>query len=800
MRKKTIIKKAAATLSAAVLSISTFATLPTDRTALVADAAANTVIHNDTFWKDTSGKNIYSQGGGIFKFGDTYYWYGVHYKGAETYAADPSKKNNDYTFVSVSCYSSKDLVKWKFENDVLTPKSKGWNWAYWVGRMGVAYCPKSKKYVLVTQYNDSVLFAQCDSPTGNFEVKNVQDQITNVLKAGTGDQTVFVDDDGQAYIVCSNKGGRGHQYISKLRESDFLYAEPAKEVAKGSGREGNCLFKYKGKYYFCASDLHGWNSSHSYYMVADNINGPYSSWKVMDGTDEDFSYVTQTGFFVTVKGSKQETVLYCGDRWSDFAGNGIGYNQWVPLTVNGNNVKFNSLSEWSFNAQTGEWSVGAGNNYCLNPTFEADRVSQTTLAGWKASGTGNSNKKGGHTGNWCAQQYDANAYKATLTQDLNVPNGTYNLKAWVKSTGGQKSAMIYTRNSSGDKSVSLNKKMNNWTQVAINDIPVNDGKIQIGIYSDANAGNWLMVDDITLIRSDAPSEPITVEPEKIPDGKYIKSLTVNDSDNSSDWSIQTGIDSGKEVFGDRQCKFTAVPEQLRDAEWIRTACDSKKYSSEEASFKAGEDITAFVGVDTRAEANASSWLADWTKTDLTLTDDGNPNVTYNVYKKDIKNGAEVKLGAVNMNNAVNYVVMAKPYSADAVFTTTTSAETTTSAIAIETTTASVETATVSTETTTVTAALTATETAAETAPTTETTTTTAASRTPIYGDANCDGKVTVSDAVAILQYIGNRDKYTLTPEGADNADVFNRGDGITANDALAIQKLDAGIIDSLPES
>ena len=689
MKANLFFRKTAALFSAALISAGTLVNMPSASTITV-DAASNTTIYNDTFWKDTNGNNIYSQGGGIFKFGDTYYWYGVHYKGAETYAANPTKKNEDYSFVSVSCYSSKDLVNWKFENDVLTPKSKGWNWAYWVGRMGVAYCPKSKKYVLVTQYNDSVLFAQCDSPTGNFEVKNVQDQITNVLKQGTGDQTVFVDDDGQAYIVCSNKGGRGHQYISKLRESDFLYAEPAKEVAKGSGREGNCLFKYKGKYYFCASDLHGWNSSHSYYMVADNINGPYSKWKVMDGTDEDFSYVTQTGFFVTVKGTKQETVLYCGDRWSDFAGNGIGYNQWVPLTVNGDNVKFNSLSEWDFNAQTGEWSVGAGNNYCLNPTFEADRVSQTTLAGWKASGTGNSNKKGGHTGNWCAQQYNASAYKATLTQDLNVPNGTYDLKAWVKSTGGQKSAMIYTRNSSGDKVVNVNSKMNNWTQVAINNITVTDGKIQIGIYSDANAGNWLMVDDFTLIRSDASSEPITADPEKIPDGKYIKSLTVNDNDNSADWSIQTGIDSGKEVFGDRQCKFTSVPEQLRDAEWIRTACDSKKFTGEEASFKAGADITAFVGVDTRAEENASSWLADWTKTDLTLTDDGNPIVTYNIYNKDVKSGEEVRLGAVNMSNAVNYVVMVKPYSTEDVYTTTTTSTSTTATTTTTTTAPTVE--------------------------------------------------------------------------------------------------------------
>ena len=140
----------------------------------------------------------------------------------------------------------------------------------------------------------------------------------------------------------------------KLREKDFLQAEAAKEVAKGYGREGNCLFKYKGKYYFCASDLHGWNASHSYYMVADNLFGPYSEWKVMEGTDEDFSHVTQTGFFYTIKGSKQETVLFCGDRWSDFAGNGIGYNQWVPLTVDENKVKFNSVTEFHLNAETGE--------------------------------------------------------------------------------------------------------------------------------------------------------------------------------------------------------------------------------------------------------------------------------------------------------------------------------------------------------------------------------------------------------------------------------------------------------------
>ena len=81
----------------------------------------------------------------------------------------------------------------------------------------------------------------------------------------------------------------------------------------------------------------------------------------------------------------------------------------------------------------------------------------------------------------------------------------------------------------------------------------------------------------------------------------------------------------------------------------------------------------------------------------------------------------------------------------------------------------------------------------------KTTTTTAVSAPILYGDANCDGRITVSDAVTILLYIGNKDKYPLTPQGKLNADCNNVGDGITVNDALAIQKYDAKVIDSLPE-
>ncbi len=46
----------------------------------------------------------------------------------------------------------------------------------------------------------------------------------------------------------------------------------------------------------------------------------------------------------------------------------------------------------------------------------------------------------------------------------------------------------------------------------------------------------------------------------------------------------------------------------------------------------------------------------------------------------------------------------------------------------------------------------------------------------------------------------NKDEYKLTEQGMINADCSNVGDGVTAVDALAIQKLDAGVIKSLPET
>jgi hypothetical protein len=227
----------------------------------------------------------------------------------------------------------------------------------------------------------------------------------------------------------------------------------------------------------------------------------------MTNTELDFSHVTQTGFFLTVNGTSQSTVLFCGDRWSNFGGNGIGYNDWLPLSFNGTTPVFNSLSQWDFNATTGAWSVGAGNNNVLNPSFEADRVAQRTLAGWTnttniSGGDPNGNLKGtAHSGNFCMEQKYTSDYTASMSQDITLPNGTYTLSAWVKSSGGQNSAVLAAKNFGGtDLSHSLADAIGDWTLVTIPEIKVTNGTCQVAIISDAKANNWVKVDDITLAR------------------------------------------------------------------------------------------------------------------------------------------------------------------------------------------------------------------------------------------------------------------------------------------------------------
>jgi len=505
-------------------------------------------IENNKFWLDTAGNPIFSQGGGIFQFGDRYYWYGVQYTGSQLYYDNPTRaytRAGEGDFVAITAYSSDDLVNWTFENNIATkdtelniPASKDVSGTYfsdmetladsvWIGRLGVAYNEQTGKYVVLTQFespdparvtNAGVLFLSGDSPVADFEYANLQTHLPGVYEnpnkpgwnQGTGDQTVFTDDDGSDYLVFSYRDGRSRTYVGKISSTDSLSVEKSVEVYRGAGREGNAMFKLDGQYYVASSDLHGWNTSQTYLVRSLNgqIQGAYSSMYVLPGTEKDYSHVTQSGFFLTVQGTEQDTVIYAGDRWADFAWNGLGYNQWVPLSGTGADVRFNSLSEWDLNAKTGTWEVGEGNNYVLNPDFAADRIAVTSVVGWTqttdpASSTSAfvSNVSPGDSGSRFALRLgSAAAFSGGVYQEMEVPAGVYNFSLKSINPGDLTTAQAIVTGADGVRHTVDLPVSTAWASAEGTDIVLPAGTARVTITATGSGGQTLSIDALSLRR------------------------------------------------------------------------------------------------------------------------------------------------------------------------------------------------------------------------------------------------------------------------------------------------------------
>src|SRR2546421_9473341 len=77
-------------------------------------------IYPGEIWPDNRDKHIQAHGGGIIKIKGTYYWYG-----------EERSQGLDTNMRYVSCYSSNDLMNWKFQGDVLKipdPENLGPRW------------------------------------------------------------------------------------------------------------------------------------------------------------------------------------------------------------------------------------------------------------------------------------------------------------------------------------------------------------------------------------------------------------------------------------------------------------------------------------------------------------------------------------------------------------------------------------------------------------------------------------------------------------------------------------------------
>lgn len=185
-------------------------------------------------------------------------------------------------------------------------------------------------------------------------------------------------------------------------------------------------------------------------------------------------------------------------------------------------------------------------------------------------------------------------------------------------------------------------------------VTLKEGENKIEFKANAALPSSLYIDNFTLDGNFGEATPSKPEPIN---GKLIKNLLVEDTENAADWSIDYNFNVGSYLYGDRDLTCATSCAFADGAEYIRTACDSKLYADNLAAFEAAEDMYVYVAMDDRVPANLTPWLNDWTKTNAKITSSN--EVTFTLYQKKVSKGEKVTLGTNGgLGNSANYIVFA----------------------------------------------------------------------------------------------------------------------------------------------
>ncbi|MBR3630368.1 MAG: carbohydrate-binding protein, partial [Oscillospiraceae bacterium] len=275
--------------------------------------------------------------------------------------------------------------------------------------------------------------------------------------------------------------------------------------------------------------------------------------------------------------------------------------------------------------------------------------------------------------------------------------------------------------------------------------------------------------------------------EEVPSGVHlVKDLKVLDTANSGGWDVAERAQTGLTMYGDRSFVYTMLPEELDGSEAVLTACDSKNASTDTATFTAGDDVTVYIGLDSRVE-NVPAWLGEYTKT--TLTAESSNDVVYEFYSRQFAAGETVLLGSNGQSAyCVNYVVNVQPQG------TVPPTEPETEPVTEPETDFPTEP-----ETDAPTAPVTEPEVPTE--PATDPVTETPSSDEPytdICGDVNCDGTVNILDVISLNKSLMVGDP--IPAQGRINADANLSGGNPDEVDSLTILKYVVELIPELPFS
>lgn len=189
---------------------------------------------------------------------------------------------------------------------------------------------------------------------------------------------------------------------------------------------------------------------------------------------------------------------------------GLGVLYWEPQAYSWMGY---TLGAWALNgrptaALEAFRDVPPAAGLVYNPGFEFTGGTATPL-GWSTASAAGADadftEEGTvHGGQLRLTHYKATAYRVRTYQLLsNLPNGTYTLSGWVTSGGGQNPCQRYANGFGGPEQAVAVPTSASFVQIQVPGIVVTNGQCEIGLRTDANAGNYCSLDNVTFTPAQA---------------------------------------------------------------------------------------------------------------------------------------------------------------------------------------------------------------------------------------------------------------------------------------------------------
>ena len=298
-----------------------------------------TVITNGVLWRDTNGNVVQAHGAGFLYQNGT--WYMIGEDRSEPWSPD------------VNMYSSPDLVTWTFVGKIIkngeTTPDLGRR--RFIERPKLLFCARTGQYVVWCHYEGRNYGA---SEAAVFVSEKVEGPY-RLVRAGrpldikSRDCNVFQDADGQAYFISTIEE---NQHLGLFRLSDdYTEALSCNILFAHQSREAPAIARVGETYYMLSSACTGWEPNQCKLSVSKSLT---EGWSPLENVGDSICYDTQAASILTVKGSKQTTYLYVGDRWMD---PGLPESKTIifPVTFADGKCTLHYTERFEIDFETGEW-------------------------------------------------------------------------------------------------------------------------------------------------------------------------------------------------------------------------------------------------------------------------------------------------------------------------------------------------------------------------------------------------------------------------------------------------------------